>query len=366
MGRSPCYLGWVGKLRVGILFGGRSTEHEVSVASATTVYEALDPARYTPLLIGIDPLGHWHRAASETGLSPAAFFDSPAASRVEPSLSPDLGLGVDVVFPVLHGRLGEDGALQGMLDLAGAAYVGSGVLASAAAMDKGATKRICREAGIPVVACLEESRRELLRDAAPFAERVEEEFAYPVFVKPVNTGSSVGISRARDRKGLLRALADAGRYDLAVLVEPALDAREIECALLGGDSPEASVPGEIRTRREFYDYEAKYLSADTELMLPAPIDEATTARLRDLAVRAFRALGCYGLARADFFLERGTGALFLNELNTLPGMTPEGSLFWRAWQASGVEVREGIDRLIELALERQRARAALEIRYRAR
>ncbi|MFQ5696664.1 MAG: D-alanine--D-alanine ligase family protein [Myxococcota bacterium] len=354
------------KLRVGILFGGRSTEHEVSVASATTVYQALDPARYAPVLIGIDTLGCWHLASASSGLLPEDLFESPAAQRVEPTLTRDLGLSLDVVFPVLHGRFGEDGALQGMLDLAGVAYVGSGVLASAAAMDKVATKRLCRDAGIPVVPCLHESRRELARDAAPFVERVEREYGYPVFVKPVNTGSSVGISRARDREELRRALADAGRYDLAVLVEPALDAREIECALLGGDVPEASLPGEIRTRREFYDYEAKYVSEETELVLPAPIDEATTEQLRDLAVRAFRALGCYGLARADFFLERQTGALRLNELNTLPGMTPDGSLYWRAWEASGVALPELIDRLIELALERQRERAGLEVRYRSR
>jgi D-alanine-D-alanine ligase len=363
----------VPKLRVGILFGGRSTEHEVSVTSATTILHALDPARYEPLLVGVDHDGRWLAAEAGSGLLPEAVFSSRAAVEVTPALGSGLGLldpdggtavsAPDVLFPIIHGRFGEDGTLQGMLELAGVPYVGSGVFASALAMDKLATKRILRDADVPVVPCLAVSRREALRDPAPFIERVEARFDYPVFAKPVNTGSSVGVGKARSRVELASALADAARYDLRVLVEPGLDAREVECAGLGGHDPEASVPGEIRTRHDFYDYEAKYVSEETELVLPAPLDEATTDRLRELALRAFRALDCWGLARVDFFLERAGGELLLNELNTLPGMT-EGSLYWRAWEVSGLALPELVDRLIELALERHRERSELEIRYR--
>jgi D-alanine-D-alanine ligase len=367
------YPSLVPKLRVGILFGGRSTEHEVSVTSATTIFHALDPARYEPVLIGVDHDGRWLAAEAESGLLPEAIFGSSAAVEVTPALHSGLGLldhtgranatEIDVLFPIIHGRFGEDGTLQGLLELAPVPYVGSGVLASALAMDKVATKRILRDAGVPVVPSLDASRREVLRDPQPFIDRVEAQFEYPVFAKPVNTGSSVGVIKARDRAELASGLADAARYDLRVLVEPGLDVREVECAVLGGHDPEASVPGEIRTRSDFYDYEAKYVSEETELVLPAPIDEATSERLRELALRAFRAIGCWGLARADFFLLRSSGELLLNELNTLPGMT-EGSLYWRAWQASGLALPELVDRLIELALERHRERSELEIRYR--
>jgi D-alanine-D-alanine ligase len=367
------YSSLVPKLRVGILFGGRSTEHEVSITSATTILHALDPARYEPVLIGVDHDGRWLAANAPTGLLPEAVFSSAAAVEVTPALDAGLGLSerlgsarvaeIDVLFPIIHGRFGEDGTLQGLLELASVPYVGSGVLASALAMDKVATKRILRDADVPVVPCLDASRREVLRDPGPFIDRVEARFEYPLFAKPVNTGSSVGVTKARDRAELASGLADAARYDLRVLVEPGLDAREVECAVLGGHDPEASVPGEIRTRHDFYDYEAKYVSEETELVLPAPIDESTSERLRELAVRAFRVLGCWGLARVDFFLERASGELLLNELNTLPGMT-EGSLYWRAWEASGLALPELVDRLIELALERHRERTELEIRYR--
>jgi D-alanine-D-alanine ligase len=356
----------VAKLRVGLLFGGRSTEHEVSVTSATTILHALDPARYEPVLLSIDHDGRWRAADPDAGLLPEAVFTSSAAREVAPALERGLRLGstapLDVIFPIVHGRFGEDGSLQGLLELAGVPYVGAGVLASALAMDKLATKRVLRDVDIPVVPGLDASRRDVLLDPESLIARVEAELDYPVFTKPANTGSSVGISKARDRTALRAGLVEAARYDLRVLVEPGLDAREIECAVLGGHEPEASVPGEIRTRRDFYDYEAKYVSEETELVLPAPLDEETTERLRDLAVRAFRALDCWGMARVDFFLERTSEKLYVNELNTLPGMT-EGSLYWRAWEASGVALPELLDRLIELALERHRERAELEIRF---
>jgi D-alanine-D-alanine ligase len=362
----------VAKLRVGVLFGGRSTEHEVSVTSATNIFHALDPARYERVLIAIDHDGGWWLADVESDLLPEGVAGSSAAVPVVPRIGRrfdlvardgTLGPELDVIFPIVHGRFGEDGTLQGLLELAGVPYVGSGVLGSAACMDKVVSKRILRDAGIPVVPCIEVTRRELLRDPEPTIERVEARFEYPVFAKPVNTGSSVGVGRACTAAELRAVLRDAARYDRRVLVEPGLDAREIECAVLGGHEPEASLPGEIHTRRDFYDYEAKYVSEETELVLPAPVDSDTSDRLRELAVRAFRALECWGFARVDFFLERETGELYLNELNTLPGMT-DGSLYWRAWEASGLALPELLDRLIELALERHREGRELEIRYR--
>jgi D-alanine-D-alanine ligase len=363
------------KLRVGLLFGGRSTEHEVSVVSATNVLRALDPARYAPVLIGIDHDGRWFVAESDRTLLPEAIFTSQHAVEVAPTLAGGLSLlrargegsplraPLDIVFPIAHGRFGEDGTLQGLLDLAGVAYVGGGVLASAVGMDKVVQKRVLRDAGIPVVEWLDTSRHEFELDPGAFAAAVEDRFGYPVFAKPVNTGSSVGIHKVRSREELVRALKDAGQYDLRVMVERAVDARELECSVLGGYRPEVSVVGEIIPAHEFYDYEAKYVSEDTRLVIPARIPEAVSDRIREYAARAFRAIDCWGMARADFFLDRRNGELFLNELNTLPGMT-EGSLYWRAWEASGIGLPELVNRLIELGLERWRERSALEIRYR--
>jgi len=214
------------------------------------------------------------------------------------------------------------------------------------------------------VPCLETTRHAFEREPDVFLDAIERAFPYPVFIKPVNTGSSVGVSKARSREELVRALKDAGRYDLRMLVEPGLDARELECAVLGGYDPQASVVGEILPHADFYDYASKYVSEETELVIPARIPEATAERIRELAVRAFRATDCWGMARVDFFLERGSEDVILNELNTLPGMT-EGSLYWRAWEASGIALPELVNRLIELGLERQRERNGLEVRFRS-
>ncbi len=342
--------------------------------SATTVLRGLDPARYAVVLIGVDHEGRWYTAEREQDLLPESLFSNSNAVQVSPSLrgglellraqagDPALSAPLDVIFPVAHGRFGEDGTLQGLLDLAGVAYVGAGVLASAVAMDKVLTKRALRDAGIPVVPCVDTTRRDLERDPDSFADAVEGAFAYPVFVKPVNTGSSVGVSKALSREELIRAAKEAARYDLRILVEPALNVRELECAVLGGYEPEASAVGEIIPAAEFYDYEAKYVSEDTELVIPAAIPPEVSARIQELAVRAFRTIDCWGMARVDFFLERDSEEVLLNELNTLPGMT-EGSLYWRAWEASGIGLPELLNRLIELALERQRERASLQIRY---
>jgi D-alanine-D-alanine ligase len=359
----------VSKLRVALLFGGISTEHEVSVTSATTILQALDPARYSPILIGLDHEGQW-RVLEGADLPPEAVFDSDRTTRAFPTLRDGLEFvkdgggealsrGLDVVFPIIHGRGGEDGSLQGMLEVCGVPYVGAGVMATALCMDKTLTKRVLRDAGIPVLPSHEAPRH---ADPEELIARVERDFEYPVFVKPANTGSSVGVVRAADRSELVRGIAEAARYDHWVLVEPAADAREVECAVLGGHEPEGSMLGEIGHRGEFYDYEAKYVSDSTELVIPAPIPDALADQVRALAVAAFQAVKCWGLARVDFFIDRRTERVYLNELNTLPGFT-DGSMYPKLWEASGIAIPELVDRLIELALERRREQDSLVTRF---
>ncbi|MCP4003354.1 MAG: D-alanine--D-alanine ligase [bacterium] len=364
------------KLTVGILYGGRSTEHEVSVASATTVFKALDPGRYTPVLIGVDHDGQWHIAGPELELLPEAVFGSREAQSGFATLreglemlrredaQPVLGAPLDVIFPIIHGRGGEDGSLQGLLELAGIPYVGAGIASTALCMDKVLSKAVLRDAGVPVLPCREASRARLLVSADSFIEEVEEAFPYPVFVKPANTGSSVGVTRAHSRSQLHEGLKEASRFDLDVLVEPGVDVREVECAVLGGHDPRASVLGEVAFSGEFYDYEAKYVSDDTRLMIPADLPEPLAEQMRETALKAYRALKCWGMARVDFFVERNGGNFWLNELNTLPGFT-DGSMYARLWDASGIAVPELVDHLLELALERGREQQSLEIRFRS-
>jgi len=366
----------VAKLRVGIVFGGRSTEHEVSVTSATTILKALDPARYAPVLIGVDHEERWHVAEAEHQLLPETVFSSADAVATWPSLAGGLDLRridggdsvlrapLDVIFPIIHGRGGEDGTLQGALELAKVPYVGTGVPQTAMCMDKTLSKRVLRDAGIPVLNSLEAPRHELLRSSDSFVEAVEREFSYPVFVKPSNTGSSVGITKARTRAELENSLRNAARYDSHVLAEPAVTAREIECAVLGGHDPEASVLGEIISAGEFYDYEAKYASDETQLLIPAKLPGERTDEVRELALRAFRALKCWGMARVDFFVERESQRVWLNELNTHPGFT-DGSMYPRLWEASGIALPDLVDRLIELALERHREQSSLEVCFKS-
>jgi D-alanine-D-alanine ligase len=289
----------------------------------------------------------------------------PDEGRLVSAQSSDLGPAgrLDVVFPIVHGRGGEDGSLQGLLELAGVAYVGSGVLGSAVQMDKEVSKRLLRAAGIPVVPWVLVRAAELRGDPSAVVARVTSAMPPPCFVKPVNLGSSVGISRVDDASQLLPALREACRYDPKVLVERAVDAREIEVALLGNDPFEASVPGEIRTGHTFYDYEAKYVDEDTELLVPAPISEDQTQRAREVAMEATRVLEGRGMARVDFLMDRETGELFVNEVNSLPGFT-EGSMYPRLWEASGLPYPALLDRLIELARERHREQSALETQYR--
>ena len=341
------------KLRVGLLFGGRSVEHEVSLASATSILSALDPTRYDVALIGVDHDGRWYlapptlpdeviRSGEEVAL-PAA----PGERRLVSTRGAGLGpIGdLDVVFPVIHGRGGEDGSLQGLLELADLPYVGSGVLGSALQMDKEVSKRLLRAAGLPVVPWVSVRAFELAADVAAVVERIENALAYPLFVKPANLGSSVGTSQVEAAEALVPALREATRYDTKLLVERSVDAREIEVAVLGNDTLEASVPGEIVTGHDFYDYEAKYIDADTQLLVPAPLPEEQRQLTRNLALRAARALESEGLARVDFLLDRHSGELFISELNSIPGFT-EGSMYPRLWEASGLAYPALLDRLI--------------------
>jgi D-alanine-D-alanine ligase len=363
----------VTKTRVIILFGGRSAEHEISLLSARNVLAALDRQRFEPVLIGIDRAGGWHlesdrTLAAATG-SPRALALDPVAPAVDvqAALAHARSAGGEtaetVVFPVLHGTFGEDGTVQGLLDLADVAYVGAGVLGSAVGMDKEVAKRLLRDAGIPIVDFVLVTAAAFARDPeaalAPAAR-----FGFPVFVKPSNAGSSVGVSKVRDQVGLAPAVRTALAFDRKVLIERAVDAREVECSVLGNDDPIASVPAEILVHHKdgFYSYEAKYIDpSGASFRVPADIPAALTARLQELAVQTFRTLELAGMARVDFFLER-TGdapALYVNEVNTIPGFTAM-SMYPKMWEASGLPQKELLTRLIELALERRNARKALK------
>ena len=356
------------RLRVGVLFGGESPEHEVSLQSAKNVIEAIDRDRYDVVLIGIDHRGRW-RLADESGFLrnasdprrirlPVGATPLAVACGRDPEIVP-LAPGdplppLDVVFPVLHGPMGEDGAVQGLLRLAHLPFVGPGVLGSAVCMDKDVAKRLLRDAGIPVAPFLTVSDRE----EAPAWTEVVEALGTPVFVKPANMGSSVGVSRVDTERNYERALDEAFSFDTKVLLERTIRGREIEISVLGNRTPEASIPGEIAPRHDFYSYEAKYLDeAGADLLIPADLDPDTTSRARDLAIRAFRALCCEGMSRVDLFLttedcgEVPAGELIVNEINTIPGFT-RISMYPKLWAASGVSYPELIDRLIRLAIER--------------
>jgi D-alanine-D-alanine ligase len=363
------------RIRVGILFGGRSGEHEVSLTSAASVMKALDPARYDVVPIGITREGQWRMGSAALRLLPEVLEKGePVMPSVDPSgpkliplrsASPagEARPEIDVVFPVLHGTFGEDGTVQGMLELAGLAYVGAGVLGSAAGMDKDIMKRLFRDAGLPVVPWVLVLREEWERDPAVIRRRVARRLRCPLFVKPVNLGSSVGICKVHRPKELPAAIDLAAQYDRKILVEKGIDAREIECSVLGNDQPEASVPGEVVPVNEFYDYEAKYLKEGSELTIPARLSARQAQRVQELAVAAFRAIDCAGMARVDFLLDRKTGKIWVNEINTIPGFTPI-SMYPKLWEASGLPYPQLLDRLIELALERQQQRNRTRYDYR--
>jgi D-alanine-D-alanine ligase len=369
------------KIRVGVIFGGRSGEHEISLISAESVMRALNKDKYDVLPIGVTKEGRWLiggdplaqlKEASYTpkelmGGSPQSAVRSPKSGvptrdlvlgtwNLElgtPSPKPRSPLAdVDVVFPVLHGPYGEDGTVQGLLELANLPYVGAGVTASALGMDKALQKTIFRQKGIPVMDFLVVKRRDWEREPEAVLARVEAALGYPCFVKPVNLGSSVGITKAHHRQELRLALDIAARYDRRLLVEQsAEDCREIEVSVLGNDDPIASIPGEIVPHREFYDYIAKYVDEETELKIPADLPPPVAERVRELGVRAFLAIDCAGMARVDLFVARDYSRIYVNELNTIPGFTSI-SMYPKLWEASGLPYPELLDRLIELALER--------------
>lgn len=357
------------KLKVGLLFGGRSVEHEVSITSAASIFRALDPTRYDVSLVAIDQHGRWHLAPpslppqGEISGPEVALPAHPGDGRLRAVGDASLAAELDVIFPIVHGRGGEDGSLQGLLELAEVAYVGSGVLGSAVQMDKELSKRLLRAAGLPVLPWVTVRSAEIERSIDTVVRRVEAEIGLPAFVKPANLGSSVGISRVTDGESLVAGLRDAARYDTKVVVECGIAARDVEVALLGNDPVEASIAGEIRTSREFYDYEAKYVDEDTELLIPAPVPDEQLAQLQQAAIGAFLALEGSGIGRVDFLIDRETGEFFVNEVNALPGFT-DGSMYPKLWEASGLAYPALIDRLIELALERHRERQSLETQYR--
>nr|WP_148235940.1 D-alanine--D-alanine ligase family protein [Thermaerobacter marianensis] len=388
-------------MRVGILFGGRSGEHEVSLMSARSVYRAIDRERFEPVPIGITRAGQWilprdAEALLEAGRGvepadgvPLAVVPGPEGRRLlvldggpggDGAGAGSSGTGdaggagaagapggrwlepLDVVFPVLHGTFGEDGTVQGLLELAGIPYVGAGVLGSAVGMDKAVMKELFRARGLPVVPFLVVTAARWRREPAAVIDEIEGALGYPCFTKPANLGSSVAIRRCRDRRQLEAGLAEAFAYDRKVVVERGVDARELEISVLGNDEPVASLPGEIRPRAEFYTYEAKYTEGGAELIVPASLPPRLVAEMQRLAVAAFQAIDAAGLARVDFFLERATGRLLVNEINTIPGFTAL-SMYPKLWEAAGLSYRDLITRLIELALERHGERARLRTSY---
>src|SRR5215210_512235 len=352
-----------------VIFGGRSGEHEVSLASARAVVETLrGSGRYKVLPVGITREGRWissgdpmrelesrvRKLASSSSASSSKSVAEQLAAPVSEKLPVDLA-AADVVFPVLHGPFGEDGTIQGMLEVAGVPYVGSGVLASAAGMDKVTMKKIFAFHGLPQVDWLGLTRKEWESERESRIQEIETSLGYPCFVKPSNLGSSVGINKATDARELESALDDAAALDRRIIVEAGVDAREIEVSVLGNEEAEVSVPGEIIVPgHEFYDYEAKYTEGGMELHAPAQIPDGTTAELQRVARTAYSAMDAAGMARVDFFLERDTGNLLLNEINTIPGFTPT-SVYPKLWAASGLPYEQLLDRLIQLALERHGA-----------
>jgi len=382
------------KLRVGILFGGRSGEHEVSLLSAASVLEAIDKSKYEVVPIGITKEGRWvtalhaenllrgksseenvrasHlRAGDPQATTTAAVLAAgdgiivppmPAAESLVPfeSTAPAPpgaeAVQVDIIFPVLHGTFGEDGTIQGLLELADIAYVGAGVLGSAAGMDKDVMKRLFADAGLPLVRHATVLRREWQNNASKICKLIESKLKYPVFVKPANLGSSVGISKVHGRGELPAAMDQAGGYDRKIIVEQGVGgkrgkAREIECSVLGNDDAQASIAGEIIPGKEFYDYAAKYRDEGSELLIPAKLNKSQMKSVQQMAVAAFRAVDCSGLARVDFLMDPKSGKIYVNEINTMPGFTAI-SMYPKLWAASGVNYRQLIDRLIRLGVER--------------
>lgn len=363
--------------RIGVIFGGRSGEHDVSIMSAQSVLSALDPAKYDVVMIGITKKGHWltgdvPRAlitGDKEAASPATLLPEPRSATLLELQGKDSELAglasvaqIDVIFPVLHGPYGEDGTVQGLLELAGIPYVGAGVVGSAVGMDKAIFKAVMTSHGLPVLPWILVRKSEWESQSSDVIRKIENILDYPVFTKPANLGSSVGITKCLDHNSLKAGIVEAARYDRRIIVEQGIDARELEVSVLGNDSPTASVVGEIRPKRDFYDYVAKYVSDDSELIIPAEIDDVLSQSIRSMAIEAFIAMDCAGLGRVDFLLERDTGRIFLNEVNTIPGFT-RISMYPKLWEASGLPYPELLDKLIALALERFEEKQNIETNF---
>jgi D-alanine-D-alanine ligase len=352
------------KLRVGVLFGGRSGEHEVSLASAASIIRGLDPQKYEAVPIGITKEGHWLIGEGAQKMLPevlrtgqrVVMSADPTESALMPIDGSARGQKLDVIFPVIHGTFGEDGTMQGLLELAGLPFVGAGVLGSAIGMDKDVAKKLMQVAGIPVVPWIAVQRADWERDPKAIRRAIEKKFKYPVFAKPATLGSSVGMTKVHSRAELGPALDLAAEFAMKIMVERAVSAREIEVSVLGNHDPRASIPGEIVPHREFYDYAAKYLEEGTQLLIPAKLKKSEVKTVQAMAVTAFRALELSGMARVDFFIEKRGGKIFLNEVNTIPGFTSI-SMYPKLWEANGIPFRELISKLIDLALEQHQEKA---------
>ncbi|MCL4458330.1 MAG: D-alanine--D-alanine ligase [Chloroflexi bacterium] len=352
------------KLRIGVIFGGRSSEHEISLLSAASVIKAIDPNKYDVVPIGITKEGRWLISGDplKALLAGVTASGEDTALRADPTQrgmiifetakSGPTDQRIDVIFPILHGPYGEDGTVQGFLEMADVPYVGAGVLASAVAMDKAITKALFKERGLPVAQFIVVRRKEWQQNPTKIVECIEKTLGYPCFVKPTNLGSSVGVTKVHQREELVPAIDLAASYDRKILIEQAVvDCREIECSVLGNDDPIASIPGEIVPAREFYDYESKYVNERTQLIIPADLPEGIIREVQYLAIEAFKTLDCTGMARVDFLITKDGSKIYVNEVNTIPGFTAV-SMYPKLWETSGINYRELIDRLIELAIER--------------
>lgn len=338
---------------IGVVFGGQSGEHEVSLMSAYNIIKAMDRQKYDIVSIGITKQGKWMIYSGNIENIQNGQWESDEENIVQDfSINHPILKSIDVVFPALHGPMGEDGTVQGLFELANIPYVGCGVLASAVGMDKIYTKTLYAHAGLPQGKFLLIMRKKWENQQTESIEKIEKNLSYPIFIKPANMGSSVGITKAHNRETLIVGMKEAALYDRKILLEENIECREIECAVLGNDQAKASVLGEIIPSNEFYDYEAKYLDDNPScLLIPAPLDDETTQTIRDLAVKAYKIIDGSGLARLDFFVEKNTGKIYINEINTMPGFT-NISMYPKLWEHSGIPYGQLIDRLIELAIER--------------
>ncbi|SFJ42648.1 D-alanine--D-alanine ligase [Thermoflavimicrobium dichotomicum] len=362
------------KIRVAVLFGGKSGEHEVSLSSAASVIRSMDPNKYEVLPIGITKEGEWKIGDSSLPLLASYLAEEKLAeiqnqlpavtiSADEKQTLPSFRAGeIDVVFPVLHGTYGEDGTMQGLLEIANVPYVGSGVLASAVGMDKVISKKIFEQAGLPQCKYVYYLRTQYEANYEYVIRQIENELGYPCFVKPANLGSSVGISKAMNQQELVAALNTAFRYDRKVIVEEYVPAREVEVAVLGNDFPEASVPGEIISSNDFYDYKAKYIDGKSVMQIPADLPEDVALQIRAMAIKAYQSIDCAGLARVDFFVRKDNEDILINEINTMPGFTPY-SMYAKLWEYSGIDYSELVSRLIDLAIDRYDEKSRLLTKF---